>query len=118
MYSTNFSNQIAGSNTITFTSGIAAANAADYTNDYSLMLDWSYDGLYFTYKNIKPIIISLGPKTTKTEIFKIDTPEMKTAFKILSFKILNELPKTGDYHYSEIIRNSYQRLQEIVDGFV
>ena len=74
--------------------GPAAAHSYYIENDAKccqLTLDWSYDGLYFKYYDEEWITLSIGPKTEKNEIDKIDTEEKKLMFKKLALNFLSEL---------------------------
>jgi len=57
----------------------------------TLTIDWSYDAMYFKYYTDDYITISLGIKTDKDEIFKIDTDEKKSMFKTLCFFAISKL---------------------------
>ena len=74
--------------------GPAAAHSYYIENNIKccqLTLDWSYDGLYFKYYDEEWITLSIGPKTEKNEINKIDTEEKKFMFKKLALNFLSEL---------------------------
>ncbi len=93
--------------------GPYAANV--YTEDRftELCLDWTYDGLYFKCKGSSWITISLGPNTIISEIYKINTDELRLTFKRLSIFMLSEL-----FGYSERSDTSLKELLRVIDYFV
>lgn len=95
------------------TSGPAAGNVYDYEKQTQLTIDWSYDGLYFKYKNEPWIVLSLGPETTRNELDKINTPEMITEFKTLCFHALNNLKD-----HSTMADKAMIQVEKIIDGFI
>lgn len=95
---------------------ISAGPAAAHINDDAntqITVDWSFDGLYYKYKDHSWITLSLGPQTEKNEIDKINTPEMKSNFKSLCFFALEQLKGYSGHSDKALVK-----LQEIVDLFV
>jgi hypothetical protein len=93
--------------------GPVAATIKD--NHSTLVIDWSYDALYFKYYDEPYITISIGEKTQIDEIFKINTPEIKSKFKHLSYFAFDKLKSQRCY---KNINNSLNELERIVDYFV
>ena len=97
----------------TLSKGPAAAHSNMMINNIckcQLTLDWSYDGIYFKYYNDLWIIISIGPKTEKYEIDKIDTDDKVLIFKQLAYNFWTELP-----NYSTNSDLSLIKLKEIIN---
>jgi len=70
--------------------GPSAANIYDKFNNSQLVVDWSYDGLYFKFNNKDWITLSLGPDTIKNEIHEINTREMVRVFiKLCCYAVEN-----------------------------
>ena len=94
--------------------GSAALNVYDDESNTRLTVDWSYDGLYYRYKNFNDIVVSLGSKTIRDETFLINTPYMITNFKLLCIEAIEVLKK----HNYEVSNKVIPKLQEVVDYFV
>jgi len=62
--------------------GPAACNVYD-NQENQLTVDWTFDAVYYKYKNENWITISLGPKTEICEIHKINNVIMTEKFKNL-----------------------------------
>ena len=84
-------------------------NDSQLYNCCQLTLDWSYDGLYFKYYNNDWIILSIGPKTEKHQIYNLDTDDKIKIFKVLANYFLNNLQ-----NYSTISDASLLKLKEIM----
>jgi len=70
--------------------GPAAANIYDKFNNAQLVIDWSYDALYFQFNKGDWITISIGPETATNDIHKIDTREMIIVFlRLCSYAVDN-----------------------------
>jgi hypothetical protein len=70
--------------------GHAAANIYDKFTNSQLVVDWSFDALYFQFNNKEWITLSIGPETTKNEIHEINTPEMIRIFlKLCCYAVEN-----------------------------
>ena len=93
--------------------GPCAANAYLYINDIQvghLVLDWSYDGVYFKYYNDTWITLSIGPETKKHEINLINTEYKIRFFKYLASQFFDKLQ-----NYSEKSNESLLELKTLVD---
>jgi hypothetical protein len=69
-----------------------AANAYYINEDNTriqLTLDWTFDSIYFKYKD-NWIILSTGEKGHINEIDKLNTLDIIQMFKKISFNVLNE----------------------------
>jgi hypothetical protein len=64
-----------------FSTGPAASNTYDDATQSQLTLDWSFDGVYFIYRQEPAIVLSIGEQTTTHDIALIDTPEKITVFR-------------------------------------
>jgi hypothetical protein len=72
------------------TEGPAAANIYDKFTNSQLIVDWSYDALYYKFNNGKWIILSIGPETSENEIHEINTREMISIFlKLCCYAVEN-----------------------------
>ena len=70
--------------------GPAAANIYDKFNNAQLVVDWSFDALYYKFNNKNWITISIGPETHINDIHKINTAEMVRVFlKLCAFSLDN-----------------------------
>jgi len=92
--------------------GHAAANIYNGTIS-QLTIDWSYDAVYFKYKDNDSIILSVGPSTSTHEIEKINTSEIITEFKSLYIYAKNNL--TG---YSTNSDKALGKIAKIVEKFI
>ncbi len=93
--------------------GPAASNTYYEENGkiiYQLTLDWSFDGVYFTYDN-QPIIFSIGPRTDINELHMINTPD-----KINALKNLAKYTKTNLIGYSGNSDNALSELNKIINN--
>ena len=61
--------------------GPAAANVYHLDDTCQLTIDWSFDGVYFKYKNEEWITLSIGEKTTNHQIGSLNTPDKICLFK-------------------------------------
>ena len=75
--------------------------------------DWAFDAVYYRYGG-NMCIISVGPKTSKYDVAKIDTDDKKSMFKRLAFRILNDLQNSTLNPSKEQVK----RFTELVDLFV
>ena len=75
--------------------GPAAANIYDKFNDSQLVVDWSFDALYFQFNKGDWITISIGPETATNDIYKIDTREMVIVFLRLCCYAVDNIKGTG-----------------------
>jgi hypothetical protein len=92
----------------------SAATLYDTNTNSLLTIDWSYDGLYFKYGTEGAYItISLGPKMEKSEIHKLNTPEIISIFKRLCFLSVKHLK-----NYSPISDNALDKVSKVADLFV
>jgi len=66
-----------------FSNGPAASNTYDDDTQSQLTLDWSFDGVYFIYRQEKAIVLSIGERTVLHEIDHLNTPEKRSVFKKL-----------------------------------
>jgi len=75
-----------------------------------LILDWTYDAIYYKYYNDEWIILSIGPKTpyNQSDFDKINTDNKVQVFKNLADNCLTELP-----NYSIISDQSLITLRQI-----
>lgn len=71
--------------------GPYASTIDDNETTSKLTIDWSYEGLYFKYRDNSYITLSLGSKTPKYEIHKLDTQESVIIFIKLCHFALKEL---------------------------
>lgn len=71
--------------------GPAAANIYDKFTNSQLVVDWSFDAIYFKFNNREWITISIGPETNTNDIHKIDTPEMVRVFLKLCLYSLDNI---------------------------
>lgn len=97
----------------TLSKGPSAAHSYMIINNIckcQLTLDWSYDAIYFKYYDDSWIIISIGQKTEKYEIDKIDTYDKVVVFKQLAYNFLTKLP-----NYSTNSDLSLIKLKEIIN---
>ena len=70
--------------------GPAAANIYDKFTNSQLVVDWSFDALYYKFNNEEWITISIGPETHTNDIYKINTAEMVRVFlKLCAFSLDN-----------------------------
>ena len=79
----------------------------------SLTIDWSFDGLYFKYKNGPYITLSLGEKTKENQIYMINTPDIIEVFKKMCFFGFKNLKG-----YSDNSKNAVYEVLKFVDYFV
>lgn len=94
--------------------GPAAAICKLFDNDKKigeLTLDWSYDGVYFKYYDNDYMIISIGSKTKKNDIEKLNIID-KLYFNILSNHLIKKIKG-----YSLLSDNALIKLQSIIDNF-
>ena len=103
------------SDTFNVTKGPAAANVY-WKNDGKtigqLTLDWSYDAIDFKYMNQEWITLSIGPKTEKHEINKLDTKDKKDMFVLLEWHLQKNLKG-----YSVVSDEALEKLFSIVNTF-
>jgi hypothetical protein len=64
-----------------FSAGPAASNTYDDATQSQLTLDWSFDGVYFIYRQEPTIVLSIGEQTTTHDSALIDTPEKITVLR-------------------------------------
>lgn len=107
---------MSGNNSFRYTSGPAAVTIYNDSQESNLTIDWSYDAIYFKYKNSSWITLSIGPKTTKNEVNKINGSKMINIFKNLIFYALNN--KNLLYPTDEINLNISNELHIILDLFI
>ncbi len=106
--------QLGGGGKLTISAGCAAAHIYNDENceQTQLTVDWTYDGLYYRYKDQGWITLSLGPKTEINDIHKINTDPMKSDFKRLCFHAIAKLE--GQFPDSDKV---LEKIQEIADQF-
>lgn len=100
-----------------FSKGPAASNtylthAEDGTTS-QLTIDWSYDGVYFIYKNEKVIIISIGP-TTLNENSKHFLTINASLEKKETFRKLFQLTGENLSGYSEKTDRVLNKIDELI----
>jgi hypothetical protein len=70
--------------------GPAAANIYDKFTNSQLVVDWSFDALYFKFNNEEWITLSIGPETHTNDVYKINTTEMIRVFlKLCCYAVEN-----------------------------
>jgi hypothetical protein len=100
-----------------FSKGPAASNTylthpEDGTTS-QLTIDWSYDGVYFIYKNEKAIILSIGP-TTLNENSKHFLTINASLEKKETFRKLFQLTGENLSGYSEKTDRVLNKLDELI----
>jgi len=93
------------------TSSLYSANIYDDDNSSQLCIDWSYNGIYFNYKNENWIIINKNEIIN--EFNKNNTSEMKLIFKNLGYYALNNLKDQ-----SIDANKQLTKLKDIIDHIV
>ena len=101
-----------GGNPFRISVGPAAANIYDDDTKSRLTVDWSFDAIDYKYRNGEIITFSIGPKTEKSELFKIDTPDKKLIFKNLAFFAIENLKTVPSANQAVI------KLQEYAEEMV
>ena len=71
--------------------GPAASNTYDDDTHSKLTLDWSFDRVYFIYRQEKGIVFSIGERPVLYEMELLDTLEKISLFKKLAEYTLEQL---------------------------
>ena len=93
-------------------SGPAAAICRLYENNLKICemtLDWSYDGIYFKYLDNDYMIISIGSKTRKNDLDRLDKNDIENFSKIGNYLIKNF------QSYSEVSDKALSKLKLLID---
>ena len=80
-------------NNLRFFSGLSASYIYDDNNKTQLIIDWFYKGIYFKYKNLPWIMLSIDSDLDNLEIYRINTYDIKNTFKKLCLYAIEELNK-------------------------